>query len=129
MHDVVTRFIPEMLGRIDGPMKFRLPLQPCMAIFFAVRDGRKDVRAGRPPYTWAVFSEPAQRRMLLQDGWKSIAKVFVIAIVLDLVYQYVAIKGFRPVQSLTTACLPAMIPYMLLRSAVNRLSPRQARAG
>ena len=127
MHEVLTRFIPEMIGRIDGPMKFRLLLQPCVALLFAVRDGRKDVRAGRPPYNWAVLSDPGQRQMLLQEGWKSIAKLFAVALILDLVYQYVEIKGFRPMQSLATACLLAIIPYMLMRSAVNRLSPRQGR--
>lgn len=121
MDDILARFIPEMIGRIDGPMSLRLLLQPSMATFFAFRDGRKDVREGRSPYGWALFTDSEHRRFLLHDGWKGIARVFAMAIVMDLVYQYLAIGGFRPVQAVATACLLALIPYVLLRGPFNRV--------
>lgn len=40
--------------RFGGPMSFRLILQPAMATFFAIRDGIKDARLGRPPL-WRVL--------------------------------------------------------------------------
>ena len=126
MDEVLNRFLPEMIGRIDGPMSFRLLLQPAMALFFAFRDGRNDARTGRAPYLWAVFTEAAHRRYLLTDGWKGFGKVFIIAMVLDLVYQYLAIGGFRPVQAVATACLLALIPYVLLRGPFNRYAARTA---
>jgi acyl-[acyl carrier protein]--UDP-N-acetylglucosamine O-acyltransferase len=48
--------------------------------------------------------------------------VFVIAAVLDVVYQFVAIGSWRPLQALTAALLLAVIPYVLMRGPVNRLS-------
>ena len=129
MHDMLTRFVPEMIGRIDGPMSFRLLLQPCMAMYFAFRDGRKDARERRTPYGWALFTDPRHRRYLLRDGWKGISKVFVAAFFLDLVYQYIAIRGFRPGQALVTACVLALIPYVLLRGLLSRFIHRKPSEG
>ncbi|WP_296490559.1 hypothetical protein [Rhodoferax sp.] len=122
MDSIWSNFITELIGRVDGPMHFRIYLQPLVAIFFAFRDGRKDAREGRPAYGWALLTNSEHRRYLLQDGWKGFRNVFLIALLLDLVYQYVAIGGFRPLQTLLTALLLAVVPYLLLRGPVNRLS-------
>jgi hypothetical protein len=50
--DVLTRFVADLIGRLSGPLSFRLILQPMMAAFFAVRDGLKEERQDRPPYFW-----------------------------------------------------------------------------
>jgi len=117
------QFLTEMIGRIDGPMKFRLFLQPAMAILFAVRDGRRDLRAGRKPYAWALFTDRQERRFLLRDGGKGICRVFLFALALDFVYQYLALEAFRPVQALTMAALMALVPYAILRGLANRCAP------
>jgi hypothetical protein len=124
MDELLHRFLPEMIGRVDGPMSLRLLLQPLMAIVFACRDGRRDARAGQSPYGWAIFTDAQHRRFLLQDGWKGVGKVFVAATLLDLVYQYIAIQGFRPLQAILTACLLALVPYLLLRGPFNRFAAR-----
>ena len=128
MDEMLSRFVTEMIGRIDGPMSLRLILQPAMALFFAFRDGRQDAREGQAPYVWAIFSSPEHRRYLLADGWKGFGKVFVIAFVLDIVYQYVAIGGYRPVQAFSTACILALLPYVLFRGPFNRFRPGPAAA-
>lgn len=102
-------------------MSLRLVLQPLMALIFAFRDGRKDAREGRAPYFWALFTDPRHRREMLESGWKSIGKVFVIAIVLDLVFQYIVFHEFRPIGALGAGIVLAIIPYALLRGPVNRL--------
>ena len=122
MDDIVSTFITELIGRTDGPMNFRVYIQPIIALLFAFRDGRKDAHEGRPPYGWALLTDAEHRRFLIHDGWKSISKVFVVAYVLDLVYQYVALHGFRPLQALSTAILLAIVPYLLLRGLAGRLS-------
>ena len=60
-------------------MKFRLILQPAVAIFFAILDGLKDSREGNAPYLWALFTEPERRKPLLLEGWQARAKVFCLA--------------------------------------------------
>jgi hypothetical protein len=114
-------FIDGLLARIDGPMSLRLIIQPLVALFFALRDGIRDAREGRSPYFWALFTEPGHRREMLTSGWQSIGKVFVIAIVLDLVFQYLVFDNFRPIGALLAGVVLALFPYLLLRGPVNRL--------
>lgn len=122
MDELLTRVWDNLVGRIGGAMSFRLILQPAVAIFFAIRDGRKDAREGRPPYFWTIFSDPAQRSALLHEGWKAVAKVFVMAVVIDVVYQYVVFRWFYPGEALIVAFILAFVPYLLIRGPVNRIA-------
>lgn len=111
-----------LVGRVDGPLSFRLILQPVVAIFFAIRDGRRDAREGRVPYFWAIFTEPARRGALLREGWKAVTKVFVLAAIMDLIYQYLVLGWLYPVAALFVALSLAFVPYLLLRGPVNRIA-------
>lgn len=111
----------DVLARFDGPLHFRLIVQPLMAILFAVRDGSRDSRAGRAAYLWSVATDPTQRRYLIQNGWKGISKVFVIALVLDVVYQLMEWRTLKVWQAPLTAIVLAVIPYAALRGPVNRI--------
>ena len=92
-----------------------------MAILFAVRDGTRDAREARNAYLWALLTDPGQRRYLLESGWKGIAKVFVLAFALDVVYQFIQWHGLKLLQATLTATILAVIPYAVLRGPVNRL--------
>lgn len=118
---ILANFTTELITRLDGPLHFRFFLQPLMACIFAYRDGRLDLKKRRSPYGWAIFTEPEHRRFLLKDGWKGISKVFILAFVLDFVYQLIALRSFRPGIALLVACLLALVPYALLRGIFNRL--------
>jgi hypothetical protein len=120
MGDFLSAFWTDFLARFDGPLHFRLFVQPLMAIVFAVRDGTRDAREGRSAYLWTLLSDSAQRRYLLESGWKGISKVFVLAVVLDVVYELIVWREVKPVQALLTAAVLALIPYALLRGPVNR---------
>jgi hypothetical protein len=111
----------DFINRFDGPLHFRLFVQPLMAVMLAVRDGNRDSREGREAYLWSLVSNRAQRRYLLESGWKGIYRVFVLAIALDVVYQFLEWGGPKALQALTTALVLAVIPYTLLRGPVNRL--------
>jgi hypothetical protein len=124
MVDLFTRFISELIGRIDGPLHLRLYLQPLMATIFAVRDGLKDAHAGRAAYGWALSFDGEARRYLMRDGWKGIRNVFFMSWVLDVIYQVIVIGGLRPVQGFFIAVLLAVVPYVLLRGPANRLLGR-----
>jgi hypothetical protein len=120
MDDVWTRLVENMIDRVTGPMRFRLLLQPVMASIFAIRSGLADARGGQPPYFWALFSDPANRADMLRDGWKSVGKVFVLALILDVVYQIIATRFVYPGEAIFTAVLLAIAPYLLLRGLVTR---------
>ena len=122
MDDLLSRMVENLIGRVTGPMMFRVILQPTMAMVMAIRDGLHDARAGRPPYFWAILGDPAHRRDLLHDGWKSIAKIFVLALVLDGVYQWIVLRWIYPGEVLLVAVILAIVPYVLVRGPVNRLA-------
>jgi len=121
MDDFWTRVVDNMAARVTGPMQLRLLLQPLMASIFAIRSGLADGKAGNPPYFWAIFSDPVNRAEMVKDGWKSIGKVFVVALILDVIYQIVATRFVYPGEAVTTALLLALVPYLILRALVNRL--------
>jgi hypothetical protein len=93
-----------------------------MACIFAVIAGLKDAKAGRPPYFWGLLTHPGQRAAMVRDGWKSVGKVFLLAIVLDVVYQIVVQRFVYPGEVLIVAFLLAIVPYLILRGLVTRFA-------
>ena len=125
MDDIWVRIVENLTDRISGPMKFRFVLQPVMASIFAILSGLKDAKAGKPPYFWALFTDPVNRADMLKDGWKSVGKVFVLAIVLDVVYQIIELHFVYPGEAIIVAFLLAIVPYLLLRGLVTRLARKK----
>jgi len=128
MEDLLNWAWDHLIGRVDGPLRFRLFLQPAMAVIFAARDGIKDAREGREPYFWDIFTAPGRRMELLRDGWKSVAKVFCLAAFMDLIYQYIVLGWLYPIASLFIAFILAIVPYLLIRGPLNRILRRFSRA-
>ncbi|OJT23922.1 hypothetical protein BO221_18380 [Archangium sp. Cb G35] len=122
MTDVLTQLWREIVERPDGPMAFRFYLQPVMAMLFALRDGIKDAHTGRPAYFWALFTDRPHRRQLVRSGWSSVRNVFILAVVMDLIYQFIVFKELRPLEGLLVAVLLAIVPYVLIRGPVNRIT-------
>jgi len=122
MDPMIARISHNLVERVTGPMHFRLLLQPGMATFFAIRDGLKDARECRPPYFWGVFTDKGERESMLKNGWKSIGKVFILAIVLDVVYQLIEHRWtVYPGEAVLVAIILAIVPYLLIRGPVNRI--------
>ena len=112
MEELFTRVWNDLVGRVTGPMTFRLVLQPAMAILFAVRDGLKDAREGRPPYFFSVFTDPSHRRYLLGEGFKAVARVLGFAVLMDAVYQFKVFRWVYPGEALLVALILAFVPYL-----------------
>lgn len=127
MRDMLMRMLLNVSDRVGGPMTFRIILQPLMASLLAIRAGMKDAQTGRPPYFWTILTDPDQRGDLVREGWKSIARVFVLAIVMDVIYQVLVLKWVYPFELLLIAILLAVVPYLLIRGPVNRLVRRLRR--
>lgn len=125
MEEWFSRIFENLIGRLGGPMKFRLVLQPLMAAIFAVRAGLKDAREGQPPFFWAIFTDPQHRREMLKDGWRSVGRIFILAVILDTVYQIIVLRWFYPVEALLVAIQLAIVPYLLIRGPVNRIARRK----
>jgi hypothetical protein len=122
MDDMLARVWENLGGRIGGPMSLRLLIQPTIATLLAMRAGLGDARAGKPPYLWTVLTNAADRHELLRSGWKSVAKVFTMAVVLDVVYQLIVNHWIYPLESFIVAFVLACVPYLLVRGPVNRIA-------
>ena len=122
--DELTRTWQELIARPEGPLAMRFYLQPIMALIFAVRDGIRDAKQNRPAYFWGMLAQSNQRRDLMRSGWKSVGKIFIVAIIMDIVYQLLVLRGIRPVQTILVAVTVAIVPYVLLRGPVSRIARR-----
>ena len=121
MGQALWRAWEDLFGRVDGPMSFRLIIQPVIATFLAIRAGWADAREGRPIFFWTLARDPAQTRVMLRNLWRIAGKVFLVALVLDAIYQIIVFHWFYPLQALIVATLFALVPCMLARAVGNRI--------
>jgi hypothetical protein len=125
VEEALRRGWENLIGRSDGPLTFRLILQPAVAIILAIRAGMRDARAGRPPFLWTVLSDRGCRQELVRQGWKDVRNVFLVALVLDSIYQVIVHSGVYALELLITATILALVPYAIVRGLVTRLARRR----
>jgi hypothetical protein len=125
MDEILRRVWENLVGRSAGPLNLRLIIQPTVASIIAIRAGLKDAREGRPAFLWAAVSNPGYRPQLLRQGWKDVGKVFILAMVLDSIYQLAVNRGVYVLELLITATVLAIVPYVLIRGPVNRIARRK----
>ena len=121
----VTGLLERLIGRAGGPMHFRLIMQPLMALIFGIRAGLADAKAGRPAYLWAVFTTPGHAADLLRSGWKDVGKVFLMAVLMDAIYQIIVVRWIYPVEALLVAVVLSFVPYLVIRGPVDRVMRRR----
>ena len=121
MDEQWSRLWVDLVGRVDGPLSLRLILQPAIATILAVRAGLVDARARRSSYFWTIVSDPSQRSYLIRSGVKDIAKVFSLALLFDVVYQYIVLRWVYPGEAILVAVTLAITPYVVIRGAVDRV--------
>jgi hypothetical protein len=122
--EIHTRLWHDIFGRLGGPMTFRFILQPAMAAVAALHDGIQDARLARAPYFWTVLTNPAERAGRLREGLTSTARIILLGLGMDALYQYIVLKTFYPGEMVVIALLLAFVPYLLLRGPVERIARR-----
>jgi hypothetical protein len=120
--EMLNRGVEQLLGRAGGPFHFRLVVMPTVVAILAIRAGLRDAREGQPAFLWAVLTNPAERRQLLRSGLKDIGRIFVMAVVMDTAYQLIVLRAFYVVQMFIVAVVCAIMPYVLIRGPVARLT-------
>jgi len=118
----LQRLWHDLVEEPSGPMKFRFILQPFMAALVAIRDGHKDAQTGRSPYFWAVLWKSDERMGRLREGLNATARIILLALAMDLIYQLLVLKTFYPNEALIIALLLASVPYLLVRELVARIA-------
>jgi hypothetical protein len=95
-----------------------------VAVVAALRDGIGDARLGRPPYFWTILRVAESRGSRLWEGVVSTARILILGIVMDIVYQWLVFKTFYPAQAAVIAVLLAFVPYLVLRGPIERIARR-----
>ena len=114
----------QLLQRTDAPMRFRFILQPLMAAIVAIREGLKDARTGRSPYFWTMVGDPSRRIRRLEEGLNSTARIILLGITMDVIYQAIILKRFYPAEAVIVALLFAFVPYVIMRGPATRIARR-----
>ena len=121
MEELFARVWENLGDRVSGPMWLRLVLQPIVASIFALRGAVTDAREEKRAFFWTVLTDGEHRRDMIREGWSAIAKVFVMAMVMDVIYQLIVQRWIYPGEVVIVAFLLAVVPYILIRGPVNRL--------
>jgi hypothetical protein len=122
--DALLLAVDQLLGRASGPLHFRLVMMPSVVTALAIRAGLRDARDGNPAFLWALLANPTERPRVVRSALKDIGRVFVVAIVLDTTYQLAILHWFYPIQLLIVAVACAVVPYVVVRGPVTRLTRR-----
>jgi hypothetical protein len=117
--DVHHRFWSDMFARFGGPMTFRFFLQPTMAAIAALHDGIRDVREGHKSFFWTAHRDPTQRAGRLREGFISTARILLLGISMDVIYQFKELGSFYPAEAAVIAILLAVVPYFIFRWIVE----------
>jgi hypothetical protein len=114
-----------MVARLSGPGRFRFILQPVVAIFLGSRDGVKDARAGAHPFFWGLIFHREQRPQLLRSALASVRNLVALAILLDIISQYLIFRKIHPGAALILGPVLISVPYSTARALANRIARRR----
>ena len=122
LYETIARGWENFMDRLGGPMSFRFLMQPAMAMFLAVRAGIKDARQNNPTFLGCAISNPSSWRARMRLSWKDVGAVFIVALVLDAIYQIIVHSGIFTLEMLITATVLALVPYMIVRDLAARVA-------
>ena len=116
------QFFEDMLARLSGAGRLRFIVQPLVAILLGARDGVKDARAGSPAFLWALAFHGQHRREMLRNAFTSASDLVAIAILLDLISQFLIFREIHPAAALLLGPVLIGVPYAVARAFGNRVS-------
>ncbi|MBL8581485.1 MAG: hypothetical protein JNL61_04550 [Rhizobiaceae bacterium] len=122
--EVQSRFWHDIADRAHGPMTFRLFLQPAMAFLAALPDGIRDAREGHQHFFWQRWRDPNADTGRLREGFESVARVFLLGISMDVIYQLRVSDTFYPAEAVMIAILLAIVPYFIFRPIIEAVARR-----
>jgi len=121
---IFERIWYDLVARGDEPMRFRFILQPLMAVIVAIRNGLKDARIGNSPYFWTLVTNPSERIRRLNEGLNATARIILLGLVMDMIYQGIVLRQFYPGEAVIVALLFAFVPYVIMRGPALRIARR-----
>src|SRR5689334_5952745 len=100
--------------------RFRLLMQPTLAILLGIRIGLADARAGNPPFLARLIRSHHERWSLLRESIVHAAKPLTLALVMDCIFQYLVLGRVRVLAALVVGVLLVWFPFSATRGLANR---------
>jgi hypothetical protein len=68
-----------------------------------------------------MLTNAERRGELFRECWRSIGRIFLLAMVLDIIYQLIVERFVYPLELLITAVLLAIFPFLIVRACVSHI--------
>jgi hypothetical protein len=120
-------FLIDLPKRLFGPGRFRLLLQPLVAMTLGVAAGRADARAGRPPYLYALLLGSQNRGALARSALGDVANLLLVGVLLDSVCQWLILGASYLGAALLVGPVLIAFPYAAARAVANRVATAMER--
>src|SRR6187397_2557590 len=104
MEEIIVRFWENLWSRPAGPMRLRFVFQPIVACVLAL-----------------IMNHHDNRRELISESWADVGKLFIMACLLDLIFQLVVLRWIYPLETAVVAFILAIVPYVFIRSLSRRI--------
>lgn len=101
--------------------RFRLILQPTLAIVLGVRIGMADARAGTPPFLARLIRASHERWSLVRESIVHAAKPLALALLMDCIFQYLTLGRVRVLAAVVVGILLVWFPFSATRGLANRV--------
>lgn len=121
MEDWISNFLNAVGIRHEGPMSFRLYLQPVMSLVYAIIAGIKDAKGGKAPFMAALILGKEDRKESLKELWKDVGKVFILAVIMEVIFEIIEFKTVHPFEVIKVSFFLAIVPYLIFRGIVDRI--------
>lgn len=106
---VQGRFWSDIVHRAGGPLSFRFYMQPTMAVLAALLDARRRSKA-------QSGGEQATLKSHLRESFIGSARILLLGLVIDMIYQWKELQQFYPGEAVVIAIGLAFVPYLLCRA-------------
>jgi hypothetical protein len=98
---------------------------PLAATIIGVRAGLRDARAPRPAFPLYAQLGREERRAPWLRAWRDVARVFVLAVLIDSVYQILVVRWVYG-EALAVALILVLVPYTWVRGPTNWIARRSS---
>ena len=127
MENNLKNFLTDLGIRQHGPMSFRLYLQPAISLIYAILAGIRDAKAGKQPFVingLILGKTKRSRKELFKELWKDVGKVFILAAIMEIIFEIIEFKSVHPFEVIKVSFFLAIVPYLIFRGSVDRLASR-----
>ena len=71
-----------------------------------------------------MLYKPRERTERLREALNATARIILLGLVMDGIYQVIVLKRFYPAEAVIVALLFAFVPYVIIRGPATRIARR-----